>query len=269
MNIRGLQLEADESVLEILKENLRQVKAAFEVEKIAFEAARVRFERAAAALASAQTRFDGYASIASEQMKHIFRIPELETEILCGIFEAACPPHTINPWSMGQPTTVSSVKQRSITPFCLSAVCRRWRTVATTLGSLWNLIAIPYDSDNSAQTSRIIDYIKTVSKRSKMVDLAVIIGWDEVEDIDERNGCARIMATLAPLLQGVVSFELHVGCCGDWMNLFRRSTPRLETFFCMVSQPSDAMNDVPLSRYLPIAPKLAALRLQHAPLVPQ
>jgi len=37
----------------------------------------------------------------------------------------------------------------------------------------------------------------------------------------------------------------------------------------MVSEPNDAMDDAPLPRYLPIAPKLETLRLEHAPLVPQ
>jgi len=66
------------------------------VEKIAFEAAQARFERAAAVLASDQTHFDGYVTIASEQRDKICRIPELETEIIGSIFEAACPPHIID-----------------------------------------------------------------------------------------------------------------------------------------------------------------------------
>jgi len=268
IDTRGLQSKTDDSVLEALKQNLYHLKAAFETEKVAFEVARARFVRAEEALASAQARFDGFATIVSEQRSKIRRVPDLETEILCSIFEAACPPHSIDPWSLSETTPLNSVKQRSMTPFCLSAVCKRWRTVATTSGSLWNLITIPNDRDDTARASRTIDYITAVAQRSKAFDLAVIVGWKTVKDFD-KDGCTRTIAALVPHLQRIASFEIHVGLSGSWMNLLRRPTPRLKTLYCMVSQPNDGWDDAPLPRYLPIAPELEVIRLIHCPLIPQ
>ncbi|EJD47459.1 hypothetical protein AURDEDRAFT_123408 [Auricularia subglabra TFB-10046 SS5] len=194
-------------------------------------------------------------------------LQRLPVELLRAVFEAA----TLEPdpmWSLlvpqEQEVDVSYNSGRARTPFCMAAVCRRWRATAIETPAIWCYVAVP--TLRKASTSLLPHYkarIDTLLTRSKARPIDVLLEWDDhtAPWLDPDMGVYReIIASVGMHASrwSRVILTLPTGINLDTLEFLRSPTPQLEDL-SLVAGDGDMAPWEDLPDFLPQCPRLKGL----------
>jgi len=165
-------------------------------------------------------------------------------------------------------------RDRVTAAYTVAAVCRHWRVAALALPALWSYIGVgcfPSASAKAAKWARLAAGVRTLLVRSKAAPLDIFLDWHDADDVNNAN--AQYDTVLDHLSEHAArwrSFELRcirVGVPLQWLDVFRAPTPLLEELSILSQQDSEMPWKSPYPRYLPVAPKLHSLYIEHCPLI--
>ncbi|KAH7103319.1 hypothetical protein BKA62DRAFT_696522 [Auriculariales sp. MPI-PUGE-AT-0066] len=205
---------------------------------------------------------------------------ELPMDLLHCIFEHLVSAHLADgEWTEAVPLGKRKLnRERVLAAFSLASVCRHWRLAALALPTLWSYIGVGcYTSGGNASAkgvvgakwARLVAGVHMLLDRSKAAPLDVFLDWNDADDL----GGAHYEAILDRLGEHATrwrSFELRcirVGVPLPWLDIFRAPTPMLEELSILSQQDADMVWKSPYPRYLPVAPRLHSLYLEHCPLI--
>lgn len=205
---------------------------------------------------------------------------ELPVELLGTIFEHLCV-YTMDEWMETALGKRQLDKDRTARAYTVAAVCRHWRNAAFATPAIWSYIGIshfipPSGGNIAAKTqlaarwARRVQSARTLLERSRAVPLDIHIDWAKADDVLTNPHYQTILDLLGAHAHRWRSFELHcvhVGVPLFWLDVFRAPTPLLEELSILSQQDGEMAWKVPYPRYLPVAPRLQALYLEHCPLI--
>ncbi|EJD40339.1 hypothetical protein AURDEDRAFT_170519 [Auricularia subglabra TFB-10046 SS5] len=108
---------------------------------------------------------------------------------------------------------ISADLERAAAPFVCAAVCRRWRTVATSMVSLWSYVAVPIlRSDEPGKSAFYFRRVQLLVQRSKSSLLDVVLDWHDGCKWSAEPNYAGIVATLASQISRWRRFDFAMPC---------------------------------------------------------
>lgn len=205
--------------------------------------------------------------------RHFMEIP---IELLGVIFEHLT---VIDDW-METPLGKRKLnKERILGAYNVAAVCRHWRTAAFAAPTIWSYIGVHgYAPNNNAKSAamtsakwaKLVQGVRTLLERSKAAPIDIHIDWSDADDVMANANYQAVLDMLGAHLTRWRSFELRcirVGVPLHWLDVFRAPTPLLEELSILSQPDADMTWKSPYPRYLPVAPRLQALYLEHCPLI--
>ncbi|KZW00919.1 hypothetical protein EXIGLDRAFT_719991 [Exidia glandulosa HHB12029] len=198
------------------------------------------------------------------QMRMNYRrelLRRMPAELLSYIFEEV----TALPADFRETTKAVDCYNEALTmaPFCLAAVCSKWRNVALQQSTLWTYISAPSDMEDDETGKQHHNRVKLLLARSHSSALDVLISW---AGVDDWVGCVAevwILQAVAVHAGRWRTFELWLpdnSTDGYELQILRMPLPRVERLCIVVDIARPVHRDAD-DGYLPFAPTLRELTI--------
>ncbi|EJD48680.1 hypothetical protein AURDEDRAFT_122644 [Auricularia subglabra TFB-10046 SS5] len=260
------RLRCDKLFLASVTQRLNTVMHQHNVDKLSLDALQKK-------VAEAETDISELSAMQSSLEASITRrcatltprsLPTFPLEMLGMIFELATDAHA-QPW-VRQDDPREVTPGRTLQPFKCAAVCRRWHSASLATPSLWTYIGVP-NCCGEKRCAMWLSRVQQLLHRSGACRLHVAIELPP-------EGCHfDYPLILADLLRNcarwqylsVLGFDYHDPCY-DTLRLLHQPTPALEAIFLAFLPTGEDLPWPPRPpTYLPYAPKLCVLHLEHVP----
>lgn len=208
--------------------------------------------------------------------RHFMEIP---LELLGVIFEHLCGLSFFEDWIETPLGKRKLNRERILSAYNVAAVCRHWRAAAFAAPTIWSYVGVPcYAPNNNAKSAattnakwtKLVQGVRTLLDRSKAAPLDIHLDWSDADDVMTNSHYQNVLDVLGAHTTRWRSFELRclrVGVPLHWLDVFRAPTPLLEELSILSQPDADMTWKTPYPRYLPVAPRLQALYLEHCPLI--
>lgn len=164
------------------------------------------------------------------------------------------------------------VVPKSVVPFVLASVCRRWRQLALDTSALWSFVAVPPPSSKE-DAEKALRYTRTLVERSGSSPVDGVITWPKLAWENMSGPCYSIVSVLASVAPRWrrISVDLPDGTDVELFDCFRRQTPLLEEISTWYRTPYFRLcpytTDPDTPQYLPYCPRLRKFRTSRCNII--
>ncbi|KZV89942.1 hypothetical protein EXIGLDRAFT_695133 [Exidia glandulosa HHB12029] len=280
-DIRRSALRVDEDVLDRLDAQLRALQLTRDQITLAIAQSHAALEAVDQEMVDIVQRRDSLNGTVRRKRaalvpRHFMEIP---LELLGDIFEHLCGLNSFEDWIETPLGKRKLNRERIASAYNVAAVCRHWRAAAFAAPAIWSYIGVhcyaPNNNAKSAATTsakwaKLVQGVRTLLERSKAAPLDIHLDWSDADDVMTNAHYQTVLDALGAHTTRWRSFELRcirVGVPLQWLDVFRAPTPLLEELSILSQPDADMTWKSPYPRYLPVAPRLQALYLEHCPLI--